>query len=170
MFILFFWYFSCVSNISDFDFFFLLHLQQLDKLNLKVDPLSNLSLHGSKDGSKDGSSKGINSSNTTGAAEQKKQEGIPSTTGEFTGWNVYDVEKDVLRMSRRDDGKLMTWIAANLRLCRLNETYDLCKSYPSKLYAPATASDQVVQGCASFRSKQRLPMFSYVHENGATLW
>jgi hypothetical protein len=48
-------------------------------------------------------------------------------------------------MSRRDNGKLASWIPANLRICRLNETYDLCKTYPSKLYSPATASDQIVQ-------------------------
>ena len=87
-----------------------------------------------------------------------------------SGWNVYDVERELIRQAERNNGECRTWAATRLRLTRLNEDYSLCKTYPAKIYAPSTANDQVVAGCASFRSKNRLPMFQYVHTNCTSLW
>jgi hypothetical protein len=93
---------------------------------------------------------------------------------EFSGWDAYDVDREIERQSNRtynnNPSVFIPWFATNLRKCRLNENYELCKTYPNKIYAPAKANDQVVQSCASFRSKNRLPMFSYVHTNLTSLW
>ena len=104
---------------------------------------------------------------------EKERETSSSATkvkNEHSGWNVYDVEREALRLGNKNNQECKTWVATKLRLCRLNESYNLCKTYPAKMYAPSSANDQVVNGCASFRSKNRLPMFQYVHTNRTSLW
>ncbi len=51
----------------------------------------------------------------------------------------------------------------------LNLTYELCSTYPSQLYVPSTATSQMLQASAAFRSRGRLPVLSYLHTNSATI-
>lgn len=55
------------------------------------------------------------------------------------------------------------------KLTDLNSNYDLCDTYPSKLYVPASATDPLLKGSAAFRSRGRLPVLSYLHPNGASI-
>ena len=54
-------------------------------------------------------------------------------------------------------------------LCRLNEKYALCPTYPSVLIVPSIASDSLIRGCVNFRSKGRLPVLTYLHKNHAAI-
>ncbi|KAG3144262.1 hypothetical protein PI124_g15156 [Phytophthora idaei] len=57
------------------------------------------------------------------------------------------------------------------RVTELNASFAMCPTYPRELVVPAAASDSEVGAVASFRSKGRLPICSYVHaQNGAALW
>lgn len=45
----------------------------------------------------------------------------------------------------------------------------LCDTYPQSLFVPASASTIVLVGSASFRSKGRLPVLTYLHKNQVPL-
>jgi hypothetical protein len=51
----------------------------------------------------------------------------------------------------------------------LNSNYELCDTYAKVLYFPASASSVILKGSASFRSRGRLPVLSYLHSNGASI-
>ena len=56
---------------------------------------------------------------------------------------------------------------------QVNQSYQLCASYPSVLVGPASLdeADRVISGCASFRSEQRLPSLTWSSGvDGASLW
>jgi hypothetical protein len=53
--------------------------------------------------------------------------------------------------------------ASRWRATVLNNSYELCSTYPEVLYVPAAISDEDVQEVATFRSKQRLPALSWIH-------
>ena len=50
-------------------------------------------------------------------------------------------------------------------LTDINESYEVCDTYPPLLAVPAAASTAVLVGCSRFRSKGRLPVLSYRHHN-----
>lgn len=41
----------------------------------------------------------------------------------------------------------------------------LCETYPKYLYVPSSCSNTVLMGSAKFRSKGRLPVLTYLHNN-----
>ena len=41
--------------------------------------------------------------------------------------------------------------------------FQLCETYPQQLFVPRSASTHVLMGSASFRSKARMPVLSYLH-------
>eukprot|EP01043_Picozoa_sp_COSAG02_P006595 COSAG02_NODE_189_length_30109_cov_71.135855_8_plen_1727_part_00 len=49
------------------------------------------------------------------------------------------------------------------RATSLNSNYELCPTYPDVFYVPASINDADVQEVAKFRSKQRLPVLSWIH-------
>ncbi|KAJ1916189.1 phosphatidylinositol-3-phosphatase ymr1 [Tieghemiomyces parasiticus] len=80
-----------------------------------------------------------------------------------SGWEVYDAAREFARLGVGQPGHL--W-----RLTTLNADYGLCATYPHVLAVPARVSDRVLQYAAKFRSKQRLPVLSYIHTaTGATM-
>lgn len=52
---------------------------------------------------------------------------------------------------------------------KVNANYEICDTYPRILHTPTSASDQVIRGSANFRSRGRLPVLSYLHNNGASI-
>ncbi|TMW55493.1 hypothetical protein Poli38472_010375 [Pythium oligandrum] len=74
----------------------------------------------------------------------------------------YDAESEFRRQGVLDHPR---W-----RICRANENYELCASYPSFLMMPTGLSDKIIRDAASFRSKNRLPALTWVHpRTGAPL-
>ena len=56
------------------------------------------------------------------------------------------------------------------RITRTNEKYELCDTYPRILAVPATVSDNELKEVAKFRSRNRLPVLSWMHPDSlATL-
>jgi len=77
-----------------------------------------------------------------------------------TGWNFHDVQAEFQRQGVN---------GSNWSCCTLNKDYGLCPTYPKYLYVPNTASREIIEGSAKFRSRGRLPVLSYLHTNGAAL-
>ncbi|KAL6063106.1 Myotubularin-related protein 2, variant 3 [Balamuthia mandrillaris] len=56
------------------------------------------------------------------------------------------------------------------RLCDVNSNYAISDTYPSLFAVPASVSDNVIIEAATFRSKGRLPILSWIHpSNSATI-
>ena len=49
------------------------------------------------------------------------------------------------------------------RVSRANHKYALCETYPSFLVVPSKITDKQLHAAASYRSKKRLPVLSYIH-------
>ncbi|GAU97135.1 hypothetical protein RvY_08487 [Ramazzottius varieornatus] len=76
--------------------------------------------------------------------------------GEYSseGWSVYDAKTEYKRQGLPND----MW-----RIANVNQKYELCETYPSVLAVPLNASDELLFGVASFRSRGRLPVLSWIH-------
>ncbi|XP_057314878.1 myotubularin-related protein 2-like [Hydractinia symbiolongicarpus] len=72
----------------------------------------------------------------------------------MNGWEIYDAAKEMSRMGLPTD----CW-----RITELNKDYRLCDTYPAVLAVPSSIGDDEVQKCATFRSKSRLPVLSWLH-------
>jgi myotubularin-related protein 1/2 len=71
------------------------------------------------------------------------------------GYLLYDSYADYARL------QLTTEKA--FKLCRLNESFTLCDSYPPLLVLPAVLSDKEIKAIAEHRSKGRLPVVVWMH-------
>ena len=66
----------------------------------------------------------------------------------------------------RADGSPSFW-----RFASINETYGICKNYPSLLVAPSSVSDDELLQSAAFRSEGRLPALSWASKvDAASIW
>uniref|UniRef100_A0A224X8Q9 phosphatidylinositol-3,5-bisphosphate 3-phosphatase n=1 Tax=Panstrongylus lignarius TaxID=156445 RepID=A0A224X8Q9_9HEMI len=83
-------------------------------------------------------------------------EAIPKTAG----WNFFDLQAEYQRMKVPNEHWCLTL---------LNQDYELCDTYPSYLYVPATATQAILVGSSKFRSKGRLPVLTYLHKNKAAI-
>lgn len=55
------------------------------------------------------------------------------------------------------------------KITDLNKNFELCSTYPKVLAVPTTATDFIIKGSAKFRSRQRLPILTYLHGNGGSI-
>uniref|UniRef100_A0A8C2S3I5 Phosphatidylinositol-3,5-bisphosphate 3-phosphatase MTMR2 n=1 Tax=Capra hircus TaxID=9925 RepID=A0A8C2S3I5_CAPHI len=56
------------------------------------------------------------------------------------------------------------------RITKINERYELCDTYPALLVVPANIPDEELKRVASFRSRGRIPVLSWIHpESQATI-
>ncbi|KAF5279817.1 hypothetical protein FQA39_LY18220 [Lamprigera yunnana] len=78
----------------------------------------------------------------------------------LSGWSFFDLRSEFKRMCVPNDHWCLTM---------LNKDYELCDTYPKFLYVPSTASTAVLLGSSRFRSKGRLPVLSYLHQNKASI-
>ncbi|CEG36602.1 myotubularin-related protein 2-like isoform x3 [Plasmopara halstedii] len=82
------------------------------------------------------------------------------------GHALYNLDDDFARM-----GITLRNGSSAYRVTNLNASFVMCPTYPQELVVPTAATDTEVGAVASFRSKGRLPICSYVHaQNGAALW
>ncbi|OXA60801.1 Myotubularin-related protein 2 [Folsomia candida] len=70
------------------------------------------------------------------------------------GWSVYEPIQELKRLGIPNE----SW-----KITRLNDKYDLCDSYPSVWAIPAAAEEELIRSVASFRSRSRLPVISWLH-------
>ncbi|KAH9519849.1 Myotubularin- protein 2 [Bulinus truncatus] len=74
--------------------------------------------------------------------------------GQENGWKLYDPAKELKRMGVPNE----SW-----RISKANENYLLCDSYPALIAVPKSASDPDLHKVAEFRSRQRIPVLSWIH-------
>merc|ERR1712032_1499644 len=55
------------------------------------------------------------------------------------------------------------------RVCRLNERYELCATYPPLLLFPGAAKDNLIKRAAQHRSRNRLPVITWSNAYNITL-
>lgn len=56
------------------------------------------------------------------------------------------------------------------KITKINENYEICDSYPQILAVPAQVTDDDLRSVASFRSRGRIPVLSWIHpESQATI-
>ncbi|XP_060594323.1 myotubularin-related protein 2-like [Ruditapes philippinarum] len=72
----------------------------------------------------------------------------------INGWTVYDHEAEFKRQGVPND---------NWRISRMNEKYDVIDTYPSLMAVPKQASDDFLKQVATFRSRGRMPVLSWIH-------
>lgn len=70
------------------------------------------------------------------------------------GWSLYNAEQEYERMGLMDSKK---W-----RFTNLNKNYTFCETYPALLVVPSTTSDKELELISEFRSKNRIPVLSWV--------
>lgn len=78
-----------------------------------------------------------------------------------TGWDQFDLQAEYARMG-----------IPNAHWCStaINKNYEICDTYSRTLYVPTHASPPVLVGSSRFRSRGRLPVLSYLHqENNAAM-
>ncbi|XP_065843343.1 myotubularin-related protein 6-like [Oscarella lobularis] len=70
------------------------------------------------------------------------------------GWKIFDHTREFMRMGVPNE----CW-----RYSSANENFELCSTYPNWTYVPSSASDDLIQGSAKFRSRSRVPVLTYFH-------
>ncbi|KAJ8028352.1 Myotubularin-related protein 2 [Holothuria leucospilota] len=70
------------------------------------------------------------------------------------GWSVYDPVVELKRMGLPTE----SW-----KISRINETYNFADTYPAIFAVPADATDELLKQVAEFRSRQRIPILSWLH-------
>ncbi|KAK9764084.1 phosphatidylinositol-3-phosphatase ymr1 [Basidiobolus ranarum] len=79
------------------------------------------------------------------------------------GWTIFNPIEEYKRLG-------VGTISDNWRFTKLNEEYELCSTYPRILVVPSKISDAVINYAAKYRSKNRIPVLSYLHaSNMATI-
>nr|XP_039264729.1 myotubularin-related protein 8-like isoform X1 [Styela clava] len=76
------------------------------------------------------------------------------------GWDMFKLDVEFMRMGL----PTKYWKTTDI-----NKDFKLCYTYPQLLCVPTAATDSLLHGSAAFRSKGRLPVLSYLHENGAAI-
>jgi myotubularin-related protein 1/2 len=70
------------------------------------------------------------------------------------GWNVYDPVFELKRQGLPNE----SW-----RISKINQNYKISDTYPSIFAVPTTATDDDLKAVASFRSRGRIPILSWLH-------
>eukprot|EP00516_Mucochytrium_quahogii_P008714 CAMPEP_0203765616 /NCGR_PEP_ID=MMETSP0098-20131031/18510_1 /ASSEMBLY_ACC=CAM_ASM_000208 /TAXON_ID=96639 /ORGANISM=" , Strain NY0313808BC1" /LENGTH=660 /DNA_ID=CAMNT_0050661883 /DNA_START=154 /DNA_END=2134 /DNA_ORIENTATION=+ len=84
------------------------------------------------------------------------------------GWAAYNAMDEWVRQGIfvNKDASSRNW-----RVSQINNRYDFCPSYPALLVVPINTSDEDLRAVGSFRSKNRIPAFTYYHAvNGGCIW
>lgn len=77
------------------------------------------------------------------------------------GWVVYNPVEEYRRQGLPD---------RHWRISFINQRYELCDTYPALLVVPYRASDDDLRRVATFRSRNRIPVLSWIHpENRAVI-
>ena len=73
------------------------------------------------------------------------------------GWNIYDPVMEFSRQGVTEENEL------GLRYCYVNKDFSMCPSYPKFLIEPECMTDEELRQSSSYRTKGRLPIFSYYY-------
>uniref|UniRef100_A0A8C5ZGK3 Myotubularin n=1 Tax=Marmota marmota marmota TaxID=9994 RepID=A0A8C5ZGK3_MARMA len=76
------------------------------------------------------------------------------------GWTVYNPVEEYRRQGLPNHQWRITFI---------NKCYELCDTYPALLVVPYHASDEDLRRVATFRSRNRIPVLSWIHPENKTV-
>uniref|UniRef100_A0A3P9KW35 phosphatidylinositol-3,5-bisphosphate 3-phosphatase n=1 Tax=Oryzias latipes TaxID=8090 RepID=A0A3P9KW35_ORYLA len=77
------------------------------------------------------------------------------------GWKVYDAAAEYRRQGLPNE----SWT-----ISKVNNSYELCDTYPSTLVIPTNITEEDLKRVASFRARHRVPVLSWIHpESQATI-
>ena len=85
----------------------------------------------------------------SGALHCAQRGGLPAP-----GWSAFDPEREFHRQGLNNPN-------SNWRVTRLNESFELCGTYPKLLVVPRSIDDADLKLAASFRSGRRFPVLSW---------
>ena len=74
------------------------------------------------------------------------------------GWKIYDPIIEFSRQGVTEDNDL------GLRYCYINKNFQICSTYPEFLIEPKDISDEELKQSSSYRTKGRIPIFSYYYK------
>ena len=77
------------------------------------------------------------------------------------GWNMYDPVIEFSRQGVTEDNNL------GLRYSYVNENFKICPTYPEFLVEPKNITDEQLKQSSSYRTKGRLPIFTYYYSGNA---
>jgi protein tyrosine/serine phosphatase len=86
----------------------------------------------------------------------KQHQDLMDTNDEGDGWKIYNPIHEYARLGLDRS----PW-----KLTDVNHKYRLCDSYPEILVVPEDADEEMLKNCASFRTRNRFPVLSWIHEN-----
>ena len=73
------------------------------------------------------------------------------------GWNFYDPIIEFSRQGITEDNVL------GLRYCYVNKDFKMCATYPEFLIEPSNITDEQLKQSSKYRTKGRLPIFTYYY-------
>ncbi|KAI1384523.1 phosphatases II [Hypoxylon trugodes] len=76
----------------------------------------------------------------------------------FNGWNLYDPRAEFRRQGISTKSVDRGW-----RISLINKDYTFSPTYPGILVVPSKISDNVIKYAGSYRSRQRIPVLTYLH-------
>jgi len=77
------------------------------------------------------------------------------------GWYMYDPVIEFSRQGVTEDNNL------GLRYSNVNENFKICPTYPEFLVEPRNITDEQLKQSSSYRTKGRLPIFTYYYSGNA---
>ncbi|RDA93336.1 hypothetical protein CP533_0302 [Ophiocordyceps camponoti-saundersi (nom. inval.)] len=76
----------------------------------------------------------------------------------LNGWEIYDPRAEFRRQGISEKLPDKGW-----RITNINKDYTFCDTYPAVLVVPSKISDNVLKYARDFRSRNRIPVLSYIH-------
>ncbi|KAI1376803.1 phosphatases II [Hypoxylon crocopeplum] len=76
----------------------------------------------------------------------------------FNGWHIYDPRAEFRRQGISTKSVDRGW-----RISSINKDYTFSPTYPGVLVVPSKISDNVIKYAGSYRSRQRIPVLTYLH-------
>lgn len=77
---------------------------------------------------------------------------------QVNGWDLYDPRREFRRQGISEKMPDKGW-----RVTHINKDYTFCETYPAFLVVPSKISDNVLKYAREFRSRNRIPVLSYLH-------
>ncbi|KAH8653362.1 protein-tyrosine phosphatase-like protein [Xylariales sp. PMI_506] len=77
---------------------------------------------------------------------------------QFNGWDIYDPRAEFRRQGISTKSVDRGW-----RISNINKDYTFSPTYPGMLVVPSKISDNVIKHAGPYRSRQRIPVLTYLH-------
>lgn len=80
------------------------------------------------------------------------------------GWSLPSLDSHFKAMFGVDPNDAKAMETVDWKISNINQKYEVCSTYPSRLIISKTAEDTLVQRSSAFRAQGRFPVLSYFHK------